>query len=311
MRSLLALLMAVIWSLFSNGAMAGTLLEKKLVHDGLERSYFLYVPTTLQKSVKPPLLIALHGGGRPDGDDYAERTGYPALADRYGFVVAFPNGVSSQWNDGRGKTFRRADDNTDVDDVGFLSALIDVLVAAHDIHPKKIYVEGSSNGGMMAQRLACELSDKISAVASVISSMPYNIVDTCQPDRPISMLVMNGDADPIVPYEGGAVTVAGMEYGEVLSTKQTVDFWRVKNKCIERAQQVIFPDHNKLDSSRVSYVQYSGCAEGADVVLYVAHGGGHSRPGSENVVPNRLIGTVNQDIHASEVIWDFFRKHSR
>ena len=271
----------------------------------VERSYYLHIPASLSPS--PPLLISLHGGGRSEGDDYAERNGYTAIADREGFIVAFPNGIDAQWNDGRGVTFRGAPSNATIDDVGFIGNLIDHLIRQHGIDRNRVFIEGSSNGGMMSQRLACELAPKIAGVATVIASMPTNVFPDCKPGSKLAMLIMNGTGDPWVPYGGGEVVPLGRPSGKIISTAQSIEFWREHNGCSTSINRQPLPNQDPRDGSSVVLHEYTGCARGAPVMLYEVINGGHSRPGMLGRVPERLLGPKNNDIDASEVIWAFFK----
>ena len=285
-------------------AQAQALERQTLMVDGVERSYFLHKPTRLLAS--PPLLIALHGGGRSEGDEYAARNRYTEIANREGFLLVFPNGVDAQWNDGRGATFRGAPDNGAVDDVGFISALIDHLAQRHGVDTGRVFVEGSSNGGMMSQRLACALAGKITGVATVIAAMPANIYPNCRPSARLSMMLMNGTGDPWVPYDGGDVVPLGRPSGEIISTNDTIAFWAQHNGCVGQPSREALADRDPNDGSTVVVYAYPGCAEDTKTVLYQVINGGHSRPGMVGRVPTRLLGPKNEDIDASEVIWQFF-----
>ena len=119
-------------------------------HDNLERSFYLHLPLNFNDDNTYPLVMVLHGGGKGDGDDISKHLGMNKIADKENFIVVYPNGIDAQWNDGRGKTFKRNNSNEDVDDVGFLSSLIDHFIANYKIDPKRVYVTGASNGGMMS-----------------------------------------------------------------------------------------------------------------------------------------------------------------
>lgn len=188
----------------------------------VSHSFYVHEPASARTAKRRAVVLILHGGGKADGDETAARTGFWQLADQHGFLAVYPNGVDSQWNDGRGKTYKRAAGNTDNDDVGFIADLIDVLVADFAADADRIYVTGLSNGGMMTLRLGCELDEKIAAIAPVIASMPKNISATCAPAGPLPVLLMNGTDDPIVPWNGGDVRVFRKSLGAVLSTQATV-----------------------------------------------------------------------------------------
>jgi polyhydroxybutyrate depolymerase len=279
--------------------------------DDLERTYYLHLSPNYESSTKLPVVFVLHGGGKADGDEVAERTGYMKIADRENFVSVYPNGVDSQWNDGRGKTFRRPKGNTNVDDVGFISALIDHLIRDYKGDPRKIYVTGLSNGGMMTLRLGCEISSKLAAIAPVIANMPENIVKNCKPDSPLPVLLMNGTEDPLVPWNGGSVKFFRREMGEVVSTAETMQFWVKHNQCNSTPEIVMLPNNDRNNGSRVQVSTYTNNTNGAEAILYTIMGGGHSFPGSN--IPNRprILGKKNNDINGSEIIWKFFKQHVR
>lgn len=280
--------------------------EISLSHDGENRSYFVHDGST---GPDARLLIALHGGGPSVGDTYARRTGFAQLAATEGFVVVFPNGMFGQWNDGRGVAFGRANSTDrgvpDRDDVGFIALVMDDAIFRFGVDPDQIFVEGTSNGGMMTQRLACELSGRIAGAASVISSMSAPMRDTCAPTHPVPMMILNGTKDPIVPYYGGTVAPFGRSSGEVISTDATVQFWLDRNGCRRLGMALSLPNRVWRDRSQVEVLTSQGCAD-APVVLVRVIGGGHGRPGAEGRQRERFTGPTNRDINASEVIWRFF-----
>lgn len=284
----------------SAGLQSGT-----LAFQARERSYYFHLPDPAPAAGPLPLLFALHGGGRAEGDEYAAKTGYNRIADREGFIVVYPNGVDAQWNDGRGVTFRGVPDNGKVDDVGYIGALIDLFVERYRADPARVYVEGSSNGGMMTQRIACELSGRIAAAASVISSIPANIYPECARAGVLPVLIMSSTTDPWVPWDGGAVSPLGRASGEVISVPQAITFWSSHDGCDPQPVTESLPDPDQSDGSTVLKRSYGGCDDGAQVVLYEVIGAGHSRPGMIGRVPERLLGRKNRDIDASEEIWRF------
>lgn len=282
-----------------------------LSFDGRARTYYLYLPPKDKSAAKLAVVVVLHGGGKADGNEMAEMTGYNKLADREGFIAVYPNGVDAQWNDGRGKTFRKAEDISKVNDIGFLSALIELLIRDYNGDPRRIYVTGLSNGGMMTLRLGCEIGSKLAAIAPVIANMPANIVGTCKPDSPLPVLLMNGTTDPLVPWDGGSVRFFRRAMGEVVSTAETVQFWVKHNQCNSTPDIVILPDNDRNDGSRVKVLTYKSNRNGADVILYAIEGGGHNFPGSNIPDRPRILGRKNNDINGPEVIWEFFKQHSK
>jgi polyhydroxybutyrate depolymerase len=276
---------------------------------GLERSYFVYSPPGHKNKRKLPLVIILHGGGKADGEKIANTSGFTELARRNGFIAVYPNGIDEYWRDGRGYTHRGEIDSS-VDDVAFISALIDHFVRKQGADPKRVYVTGTSNGGMMTLRLGCEITSKLTAIAPVISNIPKNIYGSCKPDGTLPVLVMNGTQDPLMPWEGGHVRFFRKQMGEVVSTKDTVKFWVTHNGCDPRAKLTTIPDRDKRDHSTVEVLRFSNKRNGVDVVLYKIVGGGHTLPGSDVRERPRITGRKNNDIDGASVIWEFFDGYS-
>jgi polyhydroxybutyrate depolymerase len=281
-----------------------------LQFDGMERSYYLHLPATGKSTARPPLVLVLHGGGKGDGRAPARYLGFTALADRHGFIVVYPNGIDARWNDGRGFTHSGKSD-TRIDDVGFISKLIDHLVHTYAADASRVYVTGISNGGMMTLRLGCEISPKLAAIAPIAANIPKNILPGCHPAMPLPVLVMNGTGDPLVPWNGGYVHFFNRTMGEVVSTAQTVSFWVQHNHCRTTPAVSQLPDRDSADHSTVTVSTYNCPSKESDVVLYAINGGGHTLPGSN--VPDRphLLGHRNNDLDGAAVIWEFFRSYSR
>lgn len=246
-----------------------------------------------------PLVLVLHGGG---GRAISTQrwTGFNDVADEHGFIVVYPNGVNHHWNDGRVDTVL---DNEHIDDNSFLSQLIDHIAAEYSVDIGRVFVTGASNGGMMSLRVACEMSDKVAGIALLIANLPAET--DCDTARPIPVLIMNGTADPLVPFEGGDVGIPdGRSRGVVLSSHETVEFWREVNGCAGNPEPEPLPDKDPDDGSTITLYQYTDCD--APLSYYEMEGGGHGWPGMAQYLPKRIIGPVNQDINASEVVWEFF-----
>ncbi len=232
------------------------------------------------------------------------------LADRDGFIVVYPDAVERNWNDGRGiASYRAQRDN--IDDVGYISALIDRFVAERNVDPERVYVTGMSNGALMSYRFACELSQKIAAIAPVCGLMIGNYTDYDQPVQPISVLMINGEDDPLVPWDGGAVHFGDRELGRVTSVADTLSFWVDHNNRTSPTSRVWEPDRSPDDGTRVYHEAYANGTDGTEVILYGVQGGGHTWPGGSQYLPESTIGKTSHDINACDVIWSFFKNHSR
>ncbi|MEW6005999.1 MAG: PHB depolymerase family esterase, partial [Stygiobacter sp.] len=286
-----------------------------IICDGLKRTYLIHIPPSWDENKSMPLVIALHGGGGT-GERMVEHTqgGFNTLADKNDFIVVYPDGVEKHWNDGRsGEETRHRVHKENVNDIGFISSLIDHLIKELNIDPNRVYVTGISNGAMMSYRLACELTEKIAAVAPVAGNMPENLYPSCSPSRPISVLAINNINDPLMPWKGGNITGPfGMKkLGKVLSVSETVKFWVNHNNCSSSPLISYEPDNDPQDGTRVLKEVYDGGKEGTEVILYTIEGGGHTWPGGYQYQPERIVGKTSRDIDANEVIWNFFKKHAR
>jgi len=282
-----------------------TLEQGRLSHQGRTRTYLRYAPR-VAPGQRLPTLFVLHGGGG-SAERIARQTGFTALAGREGFQVVYPQGVSNQWNDGRGVPTLRGVDMSGVDDVGFFRALFDRVVAQHDADPARLYVTGLSNGGLMSYRLGIELGDRVAAIAAVIANLPAPLARQT-PRAPLPVLIMNGTEDPLMAWDGKS----GPQGGHVLSAWQTFQFWIRHNGGRAQLRWRRLPDRDPRDDSRVEVTRAKGLR--APVVLYAIRGGGHTLPGGRSHGSSRLarfVGPVNQDIKAIEVIWEFVSRHER
>lgn len=275
-----------------------------MVHDGRERTYRILQSD--EPAASPALVLGLHGGGG-DGDQFCSLGGgVSELIEERGFLMVCPDAVEGHWNDGREIDTYQAH-REHVDDVGFLVALIERVTAEYGADPGRVYVTGASNGGMMTYRMACAAPESISAAATLIANMPADL--DCNPPEPTPILIINGTHDPLMPFAGGSVTFLRREMGTVLSTHATVEFWAASNGCEAGPIQEAVADRVARDGSIIIRRAYAECDQGARVVLYEVQGGGHTVPGGQQYAPRWLIGTVNRDLHAGRLVWDFFLSH--
>lgn len=253
----------------------------------LDRTYLYYVPTDLLPNA--PLLIVLHGAGM-DGEQMRPTTGYEfeQFADKNGFVVAYPTGYQRTWNDCR-RRVQLASNLEHIDDVAFIRALIKRFSAEYRIDTARVYAMGFSNGAHMAYRLAVELPDEIAAVAAVGANFSAEDDSDCYPlDKPIPAMIINGTADPLNPYSGGAANFGAT----VRSTQATAEYFARRNGQSDRPQ--IAPVSSSASPVERETWNDSGKPE---VVLITIKGGGH-------VVPrfSYLDGPAE--------IWDFFSRQT-
>lgn len=297
----------VLTVLVVGGAMFGPRAEARdlygeTVVDGVNRTYTVFVPESArERGGAVPVVIVLHGA-RGDGMRVRRIMGLDEIAEREGFVAVYPDSLGRGWNDGRRALRRRSDD------VSFLLRLKKSLVRRGLADPERVFVAGVSNGGMLVQRLACEVPGAFAGFASIIANMPVRVIERCAPDRAVPMMVINGTDDRLVPYDGGGVGLRGRR-GAVVSTFETVEFWRAHNGCDGRPGRRMMPDRDRRDGSRV-VMFYSTDCRGGPVILLRVEGGGHRVPGSPvrdlRFMAERALGEQNNDISTAEVITRFF-----
>ncbi|MBX7220458.1 MAG: hypothetical protein K1Y36_10975 [Blastocatellia bacterium] len=279
------------------------LLSGSITVGGLERTYRLYVPKAIQKQNATPLVIVLHGGGG-DGKGMVTLTHFNDVAEREKFIAVYPDGLNKSWNDGREDKPGQAD----VDDVGFISALIDKLGTEYNVDQRRIFATGMSNGGFFSNRLGCQLSNKIAAIAPVAGAFPdFSTTPLYAPAGPLPVLLINGTDDPLVLYNGGFV--AGNR-GKSLSVAATVALWVKAGGCSPTPEVTLLPD-TANDGTQARREVYNGCSHNAQVVLITVQNGGHTWPGGFQYLPQIIIGKTSRDFDASETIWEFFRNHPK
>lgn len=283
----------------------------KIEMDDLVRTYRYYVPQVVMKRNKIPLVIALHGGGG-DGRKLERSTlgKFNRLAEKDTFIVVYPDGFEKHWNDSRTRTKYSAN-NENINDVKFISYLIDELSKSYPIDKQRIYATGPSNGGMMSFRLGCSLSHRLAAIAPIIATMPVNQYKICKPQAPIAVLIMNGTQDPLVPYNGGNITLGKKQLGKVTSTVESVQFWVKHNQCNTTPVIRTLPDRDKTDNSTVEVNYYKRGKQNTEVILYKIIGGGHTIPETTQYLSKKIIGELNRDIDACQIIWEFFKHHKK
>ncbi len=284
---------------------AGTYGGSLMAADGRTRTYVLHVPAGYSADRTYPLVLVFHGG-YGTGREIERDTGFDAKADAEGFIVAYPDGIDSNWNDGRGTA------DPDIDDVGFVRQLVTSLESQLSVDEARIYATGLSNGGMFTQRLGCELADVLAAIGPAAGPMPAPLLATCRPAQPIAVIGIQGGADPIVPLGGGTVKSIALlgigKGGEVASATETMRLWAHANGCNAPAT-ISHPAPIVDDGTSLDIHTYTGCKGSADVVYYIVQGMGHNWP------PKRLLslitGPSSRNLHATDVIWAFFKAHPK
>ncbi len=255
-------------------------LSHQLAHitvEGVQRAYVIVRPANIDPARPAPLVIALHGYTLTSAW-MESNTGFDDEATNAGFVVVYPQGINNSWNAGTCCGHNAGDD------VSFISDLIDLMIRDAGVDPRRVFVTGMSNGAAMAQRVACELADRVTAVASISGSL---LIDQCVPSRPISVLEIHGTDDSVIPFEGGFTS--GL--GEFPSTMSVMETWERADRCAES------PAVTRTGITTIS--TWGACQSGVLVTLDAISGGKHVWFG-----PNHGRGEPD----ATQTVWSFFSR---
>ncbi|MEY4950234.1 MAG: hypothetical protein RL698_2445 [Pseudomonadota bacterium] len=274
-----------------------------LLHGGLTRTFRVHLPGSYDGRTPVPVVLNLHGGFG-SGAQMETSSRITGLSDSAGFVAVSPDGVADPvfgirtWNAGGCCGYAVS---SNVDDVGFVRALLDRLEATACIDRRRVYAQGMSNGAILSHRLACELADRIRAIGPVAGT---NMTGTCQPMRPVPVFEIHGSADENVPFAGGAgCGSSGVAYPSV---PETIEGWRARAGCREKPAR-------GTDRPDAVCQRFTGCAPGVDVEQCTVNGGGHTWPGgTPPLVPgigNCPFGLQSQSFVASSELWQFFAAH--
>jgi polyhydroxybutyrate depolymerase len=303
--------------------------KETITVENVDRSYVVHLPKGYDEKQHYPVVVLLHGLNQ-EADDMERLTRFNELADKDGVIAVYPSALQGRWNVGvqptpernyRRGPYRRpgwggypgggyprgggqrepAQQNRSAhaDDIDFFNHMLDKLANKFSVDASRVYFAGLSFGGMMATRVACSLTDRVAAVATVGAAMPKTMV--CVPSRPLPVVMINGTSDPVVKYDGGVGKNGRIQ---TISVEDTAKDWAKLNHCAEK------PNHSKLPSKgkggmETKVATYEGCQEGAQVVLYSVKGAGNTWPGGEQYEVENTIGKTSEDLNANDVIWSF------
>ena len=278
--------------------------ERSMMFGGQERHYIIDKPNGMKVGQKLPVIISLHGGGG-NGEISSKMTGFSEKAKSGGAIVVYPSGSGRFARMAKLKTWN-ADHccgyamKHQVDDVGFMRALITRLVKDYPIDPKRIFVTGMSNGGMMTHRLGRELSDQLAAIAPVVATV---FGDESKAAHPVSALMLNGMLDKSVPHAGGPPGGRFSDSWDGAPAKPALDqgtYWASTDGC---AREPV-----RRDQGTYIHWQYS-CPGGKAVELYLLKDNGHAWPGGQK--GSRRGDTPSTSLNATDLIWEFFAAHGK
>lgn len=260
------------------------------------RTYQLHLPLGYNDNESYPLVIALHGGFGA-GPQLENQSQLSAKADAEGFIVVYPEGVQNilnirTWNGGSCCGYAV---NNNIDDVGFISNLIDSLQTDYSVNQSRVYATGMSNGAFLAYKLACELSDKIAAIAPVAGSMN---VEVCNPSRPVPVIQIQSKLDDNIPYLGGNGNGVSNHYNPPLDS--VLNVWATTANCTNAN------DTTYIGNDFTSVI-WSDCDCHYQINYYLSEDGGHSWAGGN---ATGIGDPVSNYISANDLMWDFFEQHS-
>lgn len=275
---------------------------RTLTVGGLKRTYLVHVPKGYDPKTPTPVVLALHGAAM-NGPMMDWFSGLTKKSDAAGFVVVYPSGTGAgpflTWNAG-GFMGKMAEGKAD--DVAFIGKLLDDLGTVVTMDEKRVYACGMSNGGMMCYRLAAELSDRIAAVAPVAGTIA---IEESKPKRPVPVIHFHGTKDTLVPFE--AAKGKAVPFMKLKGVEDSIQAWVKLNGCDPKPKADVLSKDG--DEMKVTRTTYGGGKDGAEVVLVVVEGGGHTWPGKEP--PVGFIGKSAKNVSANDLMWEFFQKHKR
>lgn len=264
--------------------------------DGLKREFITYIPSGIINGRKLPVIISLHGrlGTAERQMKFAD---FIPIAEREKVIIVCPQGIERSWNDGR----ETPANSKGINDVKFIDQLITYIINTDNADAGRIYVTGMSNGGFMASRLACELSNRIAAIAVVAASMDEGM--SYQPRKIIPVMDIQGTKDPLVPFGGGMMKKGAG--GSIYGHKEVLAKWATTDGCNNKPVVTNLPVKIS-DGTSVIKEEYSN-TNGVKVIGFTIVEGGHTWPGGSQYLPKFVIGTVTKNLNACEEIWKFFK----
>ncbi len=263
---------------------------------GRSREAIVHVPASYDSTLGTALVLNVHGFINNASEEVV-LSRMNKIADEKNVIVVYPNGISRSWN--AGDCCGTAQTSA-VDDVGFMRDLLDELDDTFCVDPHRVYAAGFSNGGFLAYRLACEMSETFAAIGSVSGVLGLDD-SACHPKRNVPIMHFHGTSDFVVPYKGGTPFLPSGIAGPVSfrSVASTMTFFRAQESCTSSGSNV-------FKSGDVSCESYGPCSGGSDITLCTIDGGGHTWPGGFPLV---VTGKTTNDISASRSLVDFFLAH--
>jgi polyhydroxybutyrate depolymerase len=287
--------------------------------DGVQRHFQVHVPPGYDRNRPLPVVLIFHGL-QMNSTMMVGMTGFNPVSDHNNFIAVYGEGVNNRWSDGR--------TSSGVDDVAYVTSLLDKLAKEVNIDRRRVYACGISNGGFFAQVLACTIPDKIAAAGVVASTMMDRTQGMMQGSKAVPIVFFLGTDDPLLPWADGRNKDIGKlgealglgalgsidnglaRMGGLITVPETIAFWTAHNNCSGNPQVTQEADRDARDGTTVRKESYGSSSN--QVVLYTIEGGGHTWPGCPNLSAiTGLTGKISQDIDASSLMWEFFKTRSR
>jgi len=275
--------------------------------NGVDRFYYVHVPPDYNGKTATPLVLAFHGAGG-HARAMPQLTGLNKCSDKHSFIVVYPDGLNSHWNDGYGGKTR-----AELEDVDFVKLMLSQIITQYKIDKTRVYAAGMSNGGFFSQYLSINMPNTFAALASISASLEEPTYKKLKPEQPISILFVHGDDDDVVPFNGGSIGVSGALEEKTIrkatSAAQAVGYWVKANQCSDKPVITNIPDAKPSDGTHAVRKVYSGGKNGTEVILIAIQNGGHTWPSGWQYLPESIVGKTSRVVNASEEIWNLFQRH--
>ncbi len=272
--------------------------ERVIEHEGLERSFLIYVPTNIKENA--PLVVAIHGY-TSSAKTLMGYSGINQVADKEGFLVAYPQGTKDSRDNNFFNVGYEFHSDSKVNDVNFIREIVFNLTKDYKLNSKRVFATGMSNGGDMSYLLACTSSDLFTAVAPVAGVMMKDTLENCNPVKKIPIFEIHGTKDSISKFEGDMNNED--KWGAYYDLPSTIKFW-VNKHALNEKETIQLENKNTEDGTTITFERYWSDESQREVWFYIVNDGNHTWPGMTGLFSR----TANQDINSAEEIWKFFSK---
>ena len=276
----------------------GIVEERVIEHEGLERSFLIYVPTNIKENA--PLVVAIHGY-TSSAKTLMGYSGINQVADKEGFLVAYPQGTKDSRDNNFFNVGYEFHSDSKVNDVNFIREIVLNLTKDYKLNSKRVFATGMSNGGDMSYLLACTSSDLFTAVAPVAGVMMKDTLENCNPVKKIPIFEIHGTKDSISKFEGDMNNED--KWGAYYDLPSTIEFW-VNKHALNEKETIQLENKNTEDGTTITFERYWSNESQREVWFYIVNDGNHTWPGMTGLFSR----TANQDINSAEEIWKFFSK---